>query len=50
MVIVQPEHYEEPGGRVTIWPGTPKQKLLSLVAVDVYDHNIAPNSVVLWLV
>lgn len=50
MVIVQPEQWTTPGGRVTIWPGTEREAKLSLVAVDTYDHDIAPNSVVLWLV
>jgi len=49
-VIVQPESYVGPGARVTIWPGTARERVLSAARVDTYDHDIAPNSVVLWLV
>lgn len=49
-VILQPESWTDPGARVTIWPGTPRERVLSAARVETYDHDIAPNSVVMWLV
>lgn len=49
-VLVQPESYAPPGSLVRVWPGTPMERTLEVVAVAYLEHSKAPSQAQMWLV
>ena len=48
-VLIQPEDYIVPGSRVTIWKGTPRERVLHVVKTAYARHSISPESAQAWL-
>jgi hypothetical protein len=48
-VLMQPEDYVAPGGRITVDKGTPMQRRLAVVAAARLEHTIAPSQARAWL-
>lgn len=46
--LVQPEHAIPVGSRVTVWPGTPLERKVQVVAVAYGEHDAAPSSAQFW--
>lgn len=48
--LVQPEDYVPPGSLVRVWPGTPMERTLEVVATAYLEHSKAPSQAQMWLV
>lgn len=49
MVIVLPESDVAPGGQVTVWPGTARERTSTVIDSALFDYRGTPNHVELFL-
>lgn len=49
-VLVQPEERVPLGSRVTIWPGSSNESVLTSLSEAYGEHSVAPSSYQMWLV
>ena len=47
-VLVQPEFWVPPGSLMIVWPGTPQERTLEIVACAIGRHSIAWESAQFW--
>jgi len=49
-ILLHKENWVPPSSLVTVWPGTPMERVCEVIAAGYNVHSIAPESAQLWVV